>query len=251
MSLPIPASGVGGGHVTDTQNRFEVKYLVGTAEVPGLLRAFEGFLEPDRHNEPGRGYLLYSTYWDSPDLAFFWEKIEGLKFRRKLRLRRYAGSPDAWLEIKQRIDRTQQKRRLRLSVEDARAALDPERSMDLPVEGMDPVLAEARVLIHRYRLSPRVGILYRRQAYLGRFEPGVRVNFDSRIQYRAQAVDLTEPFAVGKYVVGPATSVMEIKFTDRVPLWLTKTIARLGLPMVRLSKYCSAIDREYFDGTLT
>jgi len=114
------------------------------------------------------------------------------------------------------------------------------------------VAAEAAVLCRRYDLRPRVAVRYRRRAFFGTFEPNVRVTFDSRVQYRADAdVDLTGPFDVGKYIVDPRSTIMEIKFTGRVPLWLSRLVTTHDLQMVRMSKYCSAVDREYFDGQLT
>ena len=240
------------GHLTDTRNRFEVKYLIAARDVPRLEAELLPWLAPDGHAEPGRGYQVYSVYWDSPEWATFWEKVEGLKVRRKLRLRRYVGGADVWLEVKQRIDRTQQKRRLRLPADVARAVLDPGTGDDDGVPFLDhPVVQEARILCRRARLAPRMAILYRRRPYVGRWTPTVRVNFDTRIQYRARGIDLTEPFVTGKYVLDPDEAVMEIKYTGRVPLWLTKAIARFGLPVVRMSKYCSAVDREHFGRTLT
>ena len=45
--------------------------------------------------------------------------------------------------------------------------------------------------------------------------------------------------------------MLEIKFDDRVPLWLTRMASRHGLQVVRLSKYCTAVDREFFGNRFT
>jgi len=51
-----------------------------------------------------------SLYYDTADLRFYWEKIEGSRFRRKLRMRLY-GEPSecgehtpVQIEIKQRVN---------------------------------------------------------------------------------------------------------------------------------------------------
>lgn len=240
--------------LTDEHKRFEFKYLIGTGEVPRVVESFGAYLTPDPHSDPAVGYSLYSVYWDSADFRFFWEKVEGLKTRRKLRLRRYGTDPDVVVEIKQRTDRTLQKRRLRWPVERVDEVFGTLARGDLPAETdlEHPVAAEAAVLCRRYDLRPRVAVRYRRRAFFGTFEPNVRVTFDSRVQYRADAdVDLTGPFDVGKYIVDPRSTIMEIKFTGRVPLWLSRLVTTHDLQMVRMSKYCSAVDREYFDGQLT
>jgi hypothetical protein len=240
--------------LTDEHKRFEFKYLVGTMDVPRVVESFGGYLTPDPNSDPAVGYSLYSVYWDSGDFRFFWEKIEGLKQRRKLRLRRYGTGPDIQIEIKQRIDRTLQKRRLRWPVERVREVFGSMARGSLPAETDlgHPVAAEAAVLCRRFGLTPRVGVRYRRRAFFGAFEPNLRVTFDSRVQYQAGGdVDLTAPFDVGKYIVDPRSTIMEIKFTGRVPLWLSRLVSTNDLQMIRMSKYCSAVDREYYDGQLT
>ncbi len=242
------------GHLTDTHNRFEVKYLLDCRDVPSLLGEVQPYLVADEHSGTDRGYSLYSVYWDSPDLGFFWEKIEGLKYRRKLRFRRYVGSDDVHLEIKQRTDRTLQKRRCRLPADEVDrlfAGLAAGYG-SLPMEAVDPVVAEAAVLCHRRRLAPRIGVRYQRRAFNGVYEPGLRVTFDTRVQYRrVERGTAVEPFDVGKYIVDPRITIMEVKFTGLVPLWLARTVTRFNLQMMRMSKYCSAVDREYYGGQLT
>jgi len=234
-------------HLTDTRNRYEIKYLVAAREVSAIRAALGEYLTADEHGDPEWGYAVYSVYWDSPDYSLFWEKVEGLLVRRKVRLRRYVGSDELVLEIKQRVDRTQQKRRLRMSVAEARERFATHSGDDLS----DPVMREAWALFRRHNLAPRCAIRYRRRAFMGRYEPTLRVNVDTRIQARMTGFDLVTPFDTGAAVLDPRTAVMEVKFTGRAPLWLTKTIARLGLPMVRMSKYCSAVDRAVFGGALT
>ncbi|HTF87820.1 MAG TPA: VTC domain-containing protein, partial [Planctomycetota bacterium] len=102
-----------------TFNRYELKYLVSHATGQAFQADLAGYARPDPHSDPEHGYPVYSLYWDSKDFDFFWEKIDGQKYRRKLRLRRYANDGGAFIEIKQRIDRTVQKRRVRMPLEKA------------------------------------------------------------------------------------------------------------------------------------
>lgn len=53
-------------------------------------------MDRDLHS-PAGGYGVWSFDYGSPQLRFYWEKIEGLKFRRKLRIRHY-GNLDAATE---------------------------------------------------------------------------------------------------------------------------------------------------------
>jgi hypothetical protein len=236
---------------TATLNRFEVKYLVDTRALPELSAALGEYVVPDPHAGGQEGYGVFSIYWDSPDFKLFWEKVEGLKYRRKFRLRRYVGSDQVYLEIKQRHDRTLQKRRSRWPVERVARGFGDGTSFDWDAVGDDPVGAEAVLLAQSLNLRPRIGILYRRRALFGTFDPELRVTFDSRIQYRTAGLDIARPFDTGKYVLDPRVTIMEIKYNHRAPVWLTKMIRRHELKIVRMSKYCSAVDREYYRGQLT
>lgn len=234
-----------------TFNRFEFKYLVRVETMQLIVEALAGYVVPDPHSDPERGYPVYTLYWDSPELIFFWEKIDGQKYRRKLRFRSYESGP-AYVEIKQRIDRSVQKRRLQMPQEDV-ARLFGRGEIDSELESavVDPVGQEALFLCRRYDLRPTMAVLYRRLAFQGVFEHDLRITFDTRVQYDSRAMDIRETFRTGKYAVDPRLAVMEIKFNHAVPQWLIALAARHQIELVRFSKYCAAVDREVFGGRFT
>jgi hypothetical protein len=92
-------------------NRFELKYLLSLLQAEHLRAALQGYVVPDEHGHSNGRYTLSSLYYDSPDLRCYWENEHGLKFRRKLRIRRcetcevFTDESPVFLEIKQRYDR--------------------------------------------------------------------------------------------------------------------------------------------------
>jgi hypothetical protein len=96
-----------------------------------------------------------------------------------------------------------------------------------------------------------MAVAYRREAFFGSFEQDLRITFDRRLQYDARALDPGAPFETGKYMLSPDQVVVEIKFNQVVPLWLAKLVRHHDFELVRLSKYCRAVDQEFFDGRLT
>jgi hypothetical protein len=227
-------------------NRFELKYLINTEQARAVAEDLVGFLSPDRHGEGGR-YALTSLYYDSADLSCYWAKIDGLKVRRKLRIRHYESAallgPDdpVFVEIKQRVNRVTQKRRVRLGYSTAQAlcaGVEPNS-----VERADEaVVAEVLDLVVRFDLHPTAITSYRRGAFVGgEHDPGVRVTFDRDLRFRLGDLDLHRKLP-GPHLLPPELVVMEVKVNDRVPTWLTRLVSRHDLTLVRISKYCAAVE---------
>ena len=148
---------------------------------------------PDDHGDSVGCYYLSSLYYDSPDFRFYWEKVDGIRFRRKLRIRHYesaepltADTP-VFVEIKQRVNRVTQKRRVLLPYREA-LRLCNERQ----VPGARPAGSQTRVIdeivgmLWQYNLRPASLVRYARQALVGTdYDIGLRVTFDTDLTYRA------------------------------------------------------------------
>lgn len=236
-------------------NRFELKYIVEVRKAEALLDALAAHCTPDPHAGED-GYRVHSVYWDAPDLACFWEKVDGQKYRRKVRVRRYGEPEEAggqvFLEIKQRLDRTVQKRRVRMGLEHARALLGDGRiDPELEARERDPVAMEALFLCRYHRMQPTMAVAYRRRAFVGAHEHDLRITLDTRLTYDARQLDPGGRMEPGKGLLDPRLAVVEVKFADRAPLWLCRAVEHHALELVRLSKYCAAVDREHFGGRYT
>lgn len=93
-------------------NRYEINYLLDEFRVSELRAALVARMGSDPFSPRG-GYPVTSLYYDTEELRFYWEKLEGLRFSRKLRMRLY-GNPtectdetSVQVEIKQRVNRSQ------------------------------------------------------------------------------------------------------------------------------------------------
>ena len=93
--------------------REEVKYILNLDEYSKKKNYLKHILNPDEHNG-GQGYLVRSLYFDTFDDRDFYEKEMGIELRRKIRLRVYDPKANyAYLEIKQKQGKYQQKRRFK------------------------------------------------------------------------------------------------------------------------------------------
>ncbi|MFF4836911.1 polyphosphate polymerase domain-containing protein [Streptomyces sp. NPDC001315] len=228
-------------------NRFELKYLVPVDQAAEIRDELAERMDADDHSPVG-GYGVWSLYYDSPQLQFYWEKIEGLKFRRKLRIRHYGnldGVTDdsmVCVEIKQRVNRVTQKRRIMLPYGVARQLCDDREMVDhSPKERA--FIHEVLDLVVRTNLRPAAITGYQREALVGRAEDtGLRVTFDRRIRGRDRDFHFGIETAENRFTIPPHLSVMEIKVNERTPYWITDLAARRNLNLIRVSKYVQSIE---------
>ncbi|GII64773.1 VTC domain-containing protein [Sphaerisporangium krabiense] len=227
-------------------NRFEIKYVADNARATELMRDIEGRLVRDGHSGD-RGYGVWSVYYDTRNLRFYWEKIEGLKFRRKLRVRHYgdrsvvdAGTP-VFVEIKQRVNRVTQKRRVRLPYRDALRLCD-ERVMVDHDPAQRAFLEEVLDLVCRLDLRATTMTGYQRHAFMGTdADLGLRVTFDRRVRGRDRDFHLGADVE-NRFIVPPGKTIIEVKANERVPYWLTDLTAARELEVMRVSKYCQSVE---------
>ncbi|MBE3014894.1 polyphosphate polymerase domain-containing protein [Microbispora sp. NEAU-D428] len=227
-------------------NRYEIKYLIDADRVDELREELENRLDRDRHC-PDEGYNIWSVYYDTRQLRFYWEKIEGLKFRRKLRVRHYgdgfAAAPDTpvFVEIKQRVNRVTQKRRVRLPYADALRLCDGRQMVDHE-PSQRAFLEEVLDLVSRLELRATAMTGYTRHAYMGRdADVGLRVTFDRRIRGRDRDFHFGAD-ADNRLIVPARKAIMEVKANERVPYWLTDLTAKRNLQVARVSKYCQSVE---------
>ncbi|SEB93107.1 VTC domain-containing protein [Streptomyces sp. KS_5] len=228
-------------------NRFELKYLVPVEQAAEIRDELAERMDRDL-NSPVGGYGVWSLYYDTPQLRFYWEKIEGLKFRRKLRIRHY-GNPDGvtdespvCVEIKQRVNRVTQKRRITLPYGGARQLCDGREMIEhSPKESA--FIQEVLELVVRLNLQPTAITGYQREALVGRnADTGLRVTFDRRIRGRDRDFHFGTPNPENRFTIPPHLSVMEIKVNERTPYWITDLAARRNLNLIRVSKYVQSIE---------
>lgn len=234
-------------HTIRRFNRFELKYLMPLPAAEHFKEALRPYLVPDDHGNSQGGYALSSLYYDSPDYRFYWEKMDGIKFRRKLRIRHYetdaplTNETPVFVEIKQRLDRVTQKRRVLLSYREA-LQLCNDREIPAHTPQDKPVINEIYALLWQYNLRPASIVRYTRQAWIGSdYDIGLRVTFDTALSYQSHPLNLHDP-PDGLPLFPADWVVMEIKVNERIPYWLTELVAAHNLRLVRVSKYCRSIE---------
>jgi hypothetical protein len=228
-------------------NRYELKYVISHRDYRRLFEELKGFMSLDPYAGGDGFYAVTSLYYDSMGYEAYRSKLDGVMFRRKVRIRIYPerDPSEAFVEIKQRVNRTVQKRRINVPLEEARRLCAGD---EIEIEGMDytdrKTIDEIRYMLRAMCLRPSCIVSYRRKALVGcRYDIGLRITFDLNLKYRMNNLDeLTNPYG-SKYFIPPEYHIMEIKANERVPIWLTSFLAKHQCSFMRVSKYCAGLRR--------
>jgi hypothetical protein len=150
------------------------------------------------------------------------------------------GTP-VFVEIKQRVNRVTQKRRVRLPYREALRLCEGRRLVEHE-PSQRAFLQEVLDLVLRLDLRAVAMTGYTRHAYVGRdADVGLRVTFDHRIRGRDRDFHLGAD-TDNKLIVPARMSIVEVKANERVPYWLTDLTAKRNLQVVRVSKYCQSVE---------
>jgi hypothetical protein len=88
------------------------------------------------------------------------------------------------------------------------------------------------------QLRPACIVAYKRRAFVGsRFEPGLRVTFDTDLWCAPPDLGLSIP-SHPRYVMPRGWSILEIKVDERLPMWVSELVVKHDCRLQRVSKYC-------------
>ena len=229
-----------------TFNRFELKYIVTLKQAEAFRQDMRPYMSADLNGTTSGRYRLGNLYYDSPDLRCYQEEENGIRVRRKLRIRYYetdalfTEEKPVFVEIKQRINRVTQKKRTILTYFEA-LRLCNDRVLPDHLDEDKATLEEIYAFGWQYNLRPSMIVRYTRTAFVGkRFDIGLRITFDTSLIYQPYLLRLHEQL-MELPMLDAGHVIMEIKVNDRIPIWLTQLIGKHNLKMVPSSKYGRSI----------
>ena len=218
--------------------RLERKYLVDEVTRRRLLQRMKDKLLLDEYGKS----TICSLYLDTPDHLIIRSSIDAGAYKEKLRLRSY-GTPNdgsiVYLELKKKFEGVVYKRRVSLSLAEAKAYLaDGERPADTQI------WREIDYAMGFYGWpKPAMLISYEREAYTWADDPSFRVTFDSAPRARDNAL-LLERGSAGALLLPVGQQIMEVKTAGAMPLAFADLLNELSLLPTSFSKYGTAYARS-------
>jgi CRISPR/Cas system-associated exonuclease Cas4 (RecB family) len=232
-------------------SRFERKYLVKNSDLDLFREAIQPFVEPDTfgvsNGKAVSEYVVRSIYFDTADFKALHEKIDGVKERKKLRVRgynSYAAGNKVFLEIKRKSNDRISKNRALVSFDSLQDSLDFGEILSKDEHYPDSMIQDANKFFYYLKLHhmrPVCLVTYNREAFMGKFDESLRITFDKNINV-ALFPKLTDLYR--EDILTPVWTdcfILEVKyFEKKMPHWLRILVDRFKLERKALSKFASA-----------
>jgi len=258
MKSPATPATSQGSYPHSTNYRFEFKYILEpriAGEIESFIKGIGFALDPKAEKEKSGSYIVSSLYFDSPYFSDYYEKIDGLLERKKVRARIYNNLEDKagliWFEIKYKHDMYITKKRLRLSptewdifnqflLETGKFYIPTIKHDTSPQKEL--VLKDLKQHVIYGAMRPHILVRYRRVPYVGYFESPIRITFDTEIEAcRSRNLDTpTNMISVEK-----DKTILEVKFNESLPQWFGNLVKQFGIKREKYSKYTTSVDAVY------
>lgn len=245
-SAPRNRTGGNGMSVQTVFNRYELKYLLTAEQKDKVLAAMEPHMTLDRYGRT----VIRNLYYDTDTYLLIRRSIEKPAYKEKLRIRSYSratGDSPVFVELKKKYEDVVYKRRVSLPNQAAMQWLSGQR-----LGGKQTQIAnEIDYFVQLYgSVRPTVFLCYEREAYYCNDGGDFRVTFDDSILCRQEDLSL-ESEVYGTQILPEGMTLMEIKCSGGIPLWMTQVLSKEKIYKTSFSKYATAYKTLIFPKTHT
>jgi hypothetical protein len=225
----------------DIFRRREKKYLITNEQGAALQKLIARHTVIDQQGE----YLIQDLYFDTANWDIINKSIERPLYKEKLRLRLYGQYNDesqGFLEMKRKYEGVVYKRRIAFPLSE----LKNRCVMEIVSAADSQISREINYFLKSNPVSERIHIAYKRMAYTGIIDKGLRITFDRDIVFNLCSLngnnfseyDPDNGCQIkGSQIIEQNQTLMEIKTEDAIPLWLTRALSESNIFPVSFSKF--------------
>lgn len=216
--------------------RIEKKYIVTEKQKRQLIDMISEYVELDPFCKNESTYKIQNIYYDTLTNELISQSIRKPRYKQKLRARKYVGTDYCYLEIKKKSEGVVGKRRLKVSMNElddfVLRRIKPIRESFID----NHVIGEIDYLLSLYELVPSTYISYDRLGFFCKQDHELRITFDNNIHAKRNNFEWdkedyeTTLLEDGKYI-------LEIKYIQNFPLWLTRALSKLKIYPHSFSKF--------------
>jgi len=185
-------------------------------------------------------YLIRDLYYDTANWDIISKSIERPSYKEKLRLRlygQYNNESQGFLEMKRKHDGIVYKRRITFPLSELK-----NRCVREIVPTVDSQISrEISYFLQVNPVSEKIHIAYKRTAYNGIEDKGLRITFDRDIAFHLCSLNGNNYCEynpdTARQILNQNQVLMEIKTADAMPLWLTRVLSENNIFPISFSKF--------------
>lgn len=218
--------------------RYEKKYKISLKQYQELMSCMITRINPDQYGK----HTICNIYFDTPDYRLIRNSLEKPVYKEKIRLRSYGVPTEqdkVFLELKKKYDGVVYKRRVEMTLQEARKYLYYGMRPEKPSQ----ILQEIDYAWQFHQAQPKVYLAYERLAFSGKENPELRITFDMNIRARDYSLELNRG-TYGVPLLEKDQLLMEVKIPGAMPIWMSRMFSELEIYPVSYSKY-GTYYREY------
>ena len=219
---------------TNKVSRVEYKFYFPSKYIEDLKFCLSKVMLEDKHNKASKGYKITSLYFDSIDDRDLNEKLDGIIYREKYRIRIYdADNLFGKFEIKRKLNQTIEKISLELSEEDIHSII----SGNYSALEKNPEFSYASYRMQYYNYTPKTIVEYYRKAYYLPIN-NIRITIDSNLSnYGFKNDFLNLKYFKSNTIQKPGYEILEIKFNESIPRSILNILSAFPVRQSAISKY--------------
>ena len=215
--------------------RHELKFKISNSAAEVLKQKLSLILKKDKNAYYSDGsYLIKSLYFDDLDSSSYYEKMDGVLYRKKYRIRIYNNNDEfIRLEKKMKHNTYTAKEQILISKDIYSKILNGKLDeIDSPTGLLEEFITNSKTK----HLVPSVIVLYHRIAFTYPISE-VRITFDSHIQSGLYNYDLFDKNVPMYNVSESGKQVLEVKFNEVLPLHIANILNDIPSCKEAVSKF--------------
>lgn len=224
--------------------RYEFKYILNKKTSDQIEKEARNFMIYDGHvkKELNNKYFVRSLYFENNFSSNFYEKVDGMKIRRKYRLRTYSNFFDPkvpiFFEVKGRISERTYKKRINIKNKYLNLFLSQSQNFNLlNLYPNNEMIINFIFDSFRKNLKPLILVDYKRRPYINKFGLYFRLTFDTNLL----SSKTNNLFSNDKYSswleCKAGYTILEVKFDRSIPAWFHRIIQCYNLKRRSVSKF--------------
>lgn len=214
--------------------RVEHKFYIPKKYVEDLKYCLSKVMLEDRNNIAPNGYRITSLYFDTLDDRDYNQKLDGIMYREKYRIRMYDSKKIfGKFEVKRKLNQVIEKLSMEINEDDINSII----SGDYSILETNKDLEYVSHRMSYYNYSPKTIVEYYRQAYYLPIN-NIRVTIDSNLSNYGFKNDFKDLRSMrSNKIQKSGYEVLEVKFDEYIPKSILEIISSFPVRHSAISKY--------------